>query len=272
MARPSFGEPEVGALLGDVLTLTTTTPGLVVARNRPAMAIGIEVISLFATGVSTPTWNLTPRLRQAWHFDDSLGKYNDITAALRDRFTAAADISSAEGAADPYKDFIYLCCNVPFTGVYVDITNANGTASVLNALYPTAQDVWTGFTETDGTAAAGATLAQDAPLTWTMPTDWVVTAEGPVGNKLAGYWARLGFTATLDASVSIANLTPLPVQTIGGKIAQGAATADAVRALSPRPYFFNPEEVGGVMAAGVTTETIRVTWLCRQDRGALVAE
>lgn len=235
MTLRTFAEPEVGALIGDSFTLTTTTPGLTIARNRPEKAIGVEVSAIFATTVVTPTWNFTPRLVKAFHYDDSLAKYNEITNALRDRFTAAADISSFEGAADPYKDFIYLCCKVPFRGVYIDITNTNATASLLNALYPTAQGTWVGLTETDGSAAAGATLAQDAPLTWTVPTDWVRTTEGPAGNSLGGYWVRLGVSVTLDSSVTIANMVPLGVQT-GGALVRGYLTSDVERQYPKHQY------------------------------------
>lgn len=245
-------------VITQTITLTTTTPGLTIAVNMPPGAAAVE---LQGTGASTPTWQLCPRLRKAWWFDDSAGAYTDITKALTDRTTTSA-INSFEGAADPYKDFIYLGCDVPFRGAYVDVTNTNGTASVLNALYPTAQDTWAGLTETDGTASAGACLAQDAPITWTVPSDWVKTIENGSGPF---FWVRFGVTVTLDATVSLAAAVPLSVQTNRASLA--AST------VFPKPrYWFDRQEVGGIEATGDNTDTMIIDWLCNSKNMTLAAE
>lgn len=276
--RGGSSEPEIGGVVGDAFTLTTTTPGLTIAKNRPEKAIAVGLMSVFATTVATPTWNLTPRLKRAYWFDDSAQRYTDITNALRDRVTADATLTAFEGAADPFKDFIYLCCNVPFRGVYLDIGTVNAIASILGPSVPTAQGTWVNLVFTDGSAAAGATFAQDAPITWTVPATWVPTTEGPaIGGAgdaplTRGYWMRMGATVTLSATVTIANMVPLPIQTASA-IMLGAITSDAQRQLAPpRFFFFNPDEIGGIMATGATAEVVRATWLCRQDRGGLVAE
>lgn len=251
---------KIARVVQTTTTMTTTSPGITgVGENMPAGAIAVDIRG---TGTA-PLWNFTPRLRRALWFDDSAGTYTDFTAAATDRISTQA-INSFEGAADPYKDFIYLGCDVPFRGVFVDITNTNSNASVANALYPTAQDTWAGLTETDGTAVTGATLAQDAAITWTVPTDWVKTTQGGYGQF---FWVRIGVTATLDATVSIANLVPLGVET--ARIA--ATILAAPTAIMPR-YIFDSDVVGGIECSGSTTDTVVAQWLCTGLWGQVTAE
>lgn len=239
-------ELEFTNVISQTITLTTTSPGLTIAVNHPA---GARAAEIYGTGTSTPTWNFTPRLRKAFWYDVTAGTYTDITTALTDR-TTATSINSFDGAASHAGDLLYIGCDVPFRGVYVDVTNTNGTASTLDASYW--NGAWTDLSTTDGTASGGATLAQDAPITWTMPTDWATTSVNGTGNL---FWVYLWVSADLDSSVSIANLVPLGVQT-----AQPTSVA-ITSTVRPR-YIFDNALTGGIEATGDNADTLVINWLC----------
>lgn len=244
-------------VITQTITLTTTTPGLTIAVNAPGAAVGAEIQG---TGASTPTWNFTPRLKRAQWYDVSALSYTDITVPLTDR-TSAQSINSFDGAAAAAGDLLYLGCDVPFRGVYIDVTNTNGTASTMDGSYWNGT-AWTDLTLTDGTAATGATLGQDAPVTWTMPTDWATTT---VNGSPSLFYVFLWVSADLDSTVSIANAVPLGVQTTQ---ASSVATTSI-----PKPrYWFDRENVGGIEATGDNADTLVIDWLCAGRRVKLASE
>jgi hypothetical protein len=245
-------DTRISRVVSTTTTMTTTTPGITgVGVNMPQGAVAVEIRG---TGTA-PLWQFTPRLRKAFWFDDSAGTYTDITGPLTDR-TSAQAINSFEGAASPYKDFLYFATDVPVRGYFFDVTNTNSTASIIDVLYPTAQDTWTTITPTDGTASAGATLAQDCQMAWTVPTDWVRTVQNGIGPF---YWLRFGATVTLDSTVSLANVVPLGVET--ARI--GATILATPTAMIPR-YIFNADKVGGIECSGTTADTVVASWLCAE--------
>ena len=249
---------KISEIITQTITLTTTTPGLTIAVNAPGHAIGVEVQG---TGASTPTWNLTPRLQKAWWYDVApTPTYTDITDSLSDR-TSAQAINSFDGAAAAAGDLIYLGCDVPFRGVYVDVTNTNGNAAALDGSYWNGS-AWTDLTVTDGTSATSKTFAQDAPVTWTVPTDW---ATYSVNGSVNLFWVFLWTDADLDSSVSLANVVPLGIQTT-------QATSVATTSIPKPRYFFDRQLIGGVEATGDNTDTLVVDWLCGGKRIKFASE
>lgn len=244
-------------IVSQTITLTTTTPGLTIAVNAPAHAIGVEVQG---TGATTPTWNLTPRLQLAWWYDVSALSYTDITGPLTDR-SSAQSINSFDGAATAAGDLIYLGCDVPFRGVYIDVTNTNSSASVLDGSYWDGTN-WTDLTLTDGTTSGGATFAQDAPVTWTVPTDWTTRS---VNGSTPLFWMFLWASADFDATVSVANAVPLGIQTT-------QATSVATTSIPKPRYFFDRALTGGVEATGDNADTLVVDWLCSGKRVKFATE
>jgi hypothetical protein len=90
------------------------------------------------------------------------------------------------------SSFLYLGCATPFSGVFFTAGSANSNASVLGGNYW--NGAWSALTVTDGTASAGATLAQNGEATWTTPNDWQRTTV----NGVLQYWVQLTVTATLS--------------------------------------------------------------------------
>ncbi len=196
-----------------------------------------------------PEDGITARLQRAFFFDNSAGTYTDVTAAVSERGTTSnATLSSAEADVD----FLYIGCAVPFRGVRVNVNAANGTASVLVATYRKSDDTWAGLTETDGTASAGAALAIDNTITWTVPTDWITFS---VNGSPPLYWVRLAWDGGLDSATTVAELVPLGVESNG-------PVAIITQVVQLPRYWFNPDLIGGIEATGDNSDTVVVTWLC----------
>lgn len=234
-------------------TTTLATGNLTQAQNAPRGVLGVE---LYGTGASTPTFQFCPLLMGALYFDNSAGTYTDARAELTSRVAAdVLTLNSMEAAVD----FVYFGCDVPFRGIYLNVGNTNGTASVLAATYWDGA-AWTGLTETDGTASAGATLAIDNILTWTVPTDWAKTSVQ--SNNL--YWVRFAVSVTLDASVTLVEAIPLSIQT--NKAASPAATVPWPR------YWFDRGVVGGIESTGDNADTLVCNWICSRRDSVYTAE
>src|SRR3990167_3110596 len=235
-------------------TITLATAGkLTMATPLPAGAIGVE---FYGTGASTPTWQFCPILRHFWWYDDSAGTYTNGTAELTDR-TSTLALNSLEAT----NDFLYIGCDEQFRGVFINITNTNTTASTDLAATYWDGSAWTGLTETDNTASGGISFAQDGNVVWTMPTDWAKTSVNGVQNL---YCVRFNFDAAFDATVSIADLTPLSVQT--NRPSSPASTPPLPR------YFFDRGSVGGIEATGDNADTLVITWFCATVFSTSVAE
>lgn len=132
--------------------------------------------------------------------------------------------------------FLYIGAYVPFRGIAVTMDGAkvNANAATLSMAYW--NGAWKAQTITDGTAAAGATLAQTGNVTWTVPTDWTATklgstvVGGPVSNPdLANfapysnrpkYWLRLAVSAALSVSVEANSIFALNRSTAYAEMVQ----------------------------------------------------
>jgi hypothetical protein len=245
-------------------SVTFATGNLVRSFNKPYGATGLEIR---LAALANDGWNFTPTLRKAWKFTAVGSVYRDDTDALRERGTNQTATYNSMVATN---DFIYVGCDVPFRGVYVNVVNANGTASVLSAFYWKNDSTWAGLTETDGTASGGATLAIDNAITWTVPTDWDKTTVNGSGPH---YWVRFNSDGGTDSATSLAEIIPMPVQpsvsTVTGGSDSPVVVATAVAA--PR-YWFDPNHVGGVEVTAANTEVIRMEWLVTSPTTALFVQ
>ena len=242
--------------------ITFATGNLTRATNNPYGASGVEV--RLASGTAD-SWNFCPRLRKAWKFTAVGSVYRDDTNALSERGTNQTATFNSMVATD---DFIYVGADVPFRGVYVNVANANGTASILSAFYWDGS-AWTGLTETDGTASAGATLAIDNIITWTLPTDWQktnVNGSGPL------FWVRMNSDGGTDSATSLAEIIPLSVQ--GTSITVGGAATPVIvaTAVTPPRYWFDRDAVGGIEILAANTELVRLEWLITSPVSAIFVQ
>lgn len=232
-------------------SITFATGHLTRAFNAPKGASGVEVrLAVLAND----NWNFSPRLKRAFKFTASGSVYRDDTATLTERGTNTTATYNSMVATN---DFIYLGCDVPFRGVTVDVVNANGTASVLSAFYWDGTN-WTGLTETDGTASAGATLAIDNNITWTVPTDWATTTVNGTGPH---FWVRFNSDGGTDSATSLAQIVPLGVQGTDATIGGSDTPVVVATAVAPPRYWFDPEAVGGIEVLAANTEVVRIEWL-----------
>ena len=236
-------------------TITLATGNLTQAHNAPRGAMGIE---LYGTGASPPTWQFTPLLRTAFHYDDSAGTYTDGTAALSSRVAAyLLTLNDLEAT----NDFLYFGSATPFRGIYLNIGNTNTTASTDLAATYWDGAAWTGLTETDGTATGGISFALDNVVTWTMPTDW---AKVSVNGSTPLFFVRFNFDATFDSTVTLLEAIPLSVQT--NRPSSLASTLPLNR------YWFDRTMIGGIEAVGDNADTLVVTWLCTSAFNTVTAE
>jgi len=233
-------------------SITFTTGDLVRSFNA---ALGATGVTIRGAALANDGWNFCPRLKKAFKFTAVGSIYRDDTAVFAER---GVNTTATYNSMVATNDFLYVGCDVPFRGVYVNVVNANGTASVLSAFYWDGS-AWTGLTETDGTTSGGATLAIDNAITWTMPTDWAKTNVNGVGPH---FWVRMNSDGGTDSATSIAEVIPMPVQPSVSTVIGGADTPILVAsAVAAERYWFDPENVGGVEITAATTEVVRVEWL-----------
>ena len=113
---------------------------------------------------------------------------------------------------------LYIGAHQQFSGVRVDGTAFNGTASTLTVEHWNGSR-WVDLSATDGSAAAGATFGQDGNVTWTMPGAGVWNPGAlhkilnPTGRTPHGdvplYWTRWTVSAAFDTATTVANLLAL---------------------------------------------------------------
>lgn len=234
-------------------SITFATGDLVRCFNAARGAVGVDIRG---AALANDGWNFTPRLKRALKFTAVGSVYRDDTAPFTER---GANTVATFNSMVATNDFIYVGCDVPFRGVYINVVNANGTASVATWAYWSGA-AYTDLSATDNTASAGATLAIDNSVTWTMPTDWAMTTVNGTGPH---FWVRMNSSAGTDSATSLAEIIPMPVQPSVNSAVGGADTPVLVAtAVDSARYWFDSEEVGGVEITAANTEVVRVEWLC----------
>lgn len=99
---------------------------------------------------------------------------------------------------------IYIGYSAPYSGLYIDLTNVNDNTSLIDFTYH-AGNAFSSITFTDNTTNVGfgpATLHQDGSIPFSVPDDW----KPSIVNDVEAYWVRLTVSATLDSTVSIAQI------------------------------------------------------------------
>lgn len=252
-------DQKIAYIVGE--SVTYATGNLTRAVNIPYGAQGVEVR---ITTTATNFWQFCPKLKQAFKFTASGSVYRDDTVALSERGTNQTATFNSMTATN---DFIYIGCEVPFRGVYVNVVNANGTASVLSGTYTKNDGTYAALTVTDNTASGGATLAIDNTITWTMPTDWT---KASVNGGAPLYYARLTTDGGTDSATSLAEVIPLSVQTANSTGAKGVVAVTT--AVSAPRYWFSREHVGGIEAIAADTNVVRFEFLCTSPSQAVFVQ
>ena len=99
---------------------------------------------------------------------------------------------------------VYICTMVPAKSFTFTVQNTNDNASTMSLYYWKNTSAWAAVSDiSDGTDVAGDTLGKSGTVTFTAPSD--VQERFLFGR--VGYWYLLGFSAALDASVSISKVT-----------------------------------------------------------------
>jgi hypothetical protein len=119
----------------------------------------------------------------------------------------------------------------------LDVDAANATASVITVKYWKNDATWADISDTDGTASGGASIAVDGEITWTVPTDWVMTsleAAETTEAKNQGlfsapmFWTRWEFSGGLDSSTTVDSMTAIAQSTAGAELIPGQVWEQAL--------------------------------------------
>jgi hypothetical protein len=134
----------------------------------------------------------------------------DYSEAAQDGSTSTdVVLSSLDTLAN--NGAVFIGSWTQFAGLVVDVDAANGTAATLAVHYWNGS-AWADISPTDGTAAAGATFAQDGNITWTVPAAWAsasLKAAVPTAARNVGifnhelFWVRLSVSAAMDSSTTL---------------------------------------------------------------------
>ncbi len=208
MVSYSFAGP-LGALKGDtskgVALSTTISYTLIPASAKHLFLKPRNFSTAVVAGVL-----LNPYLTVLKTADALATAPTDYSSAAQDG-SASTDVvlSSLDTATN--LDFLYVGARVPFGGAIIDVDAPNGNASVLTVKYRKSDNTWADISATDGTDSAGATMAADGTVTWTVPTDWIATSLTEAGDTSIGFagslnklfWTRWQFSAALDSSTTL---------------------------------------------------------------------
>ena len=147
----------------------------------------------------------------------------------------------AMGAFDTLAngDFLLVGSHLPFRGVRVDVgTNVNAVTNTLLVEYldlGSGVPTWTSLSATDGTASAGASLAVDGAVTWTVPAEsrWLsrelkgAFSQGALNwrdryyHSFPMYWTRWSWSAALSATVDLLQMLAIERSAAGPELISG---------------------------------------------------
>lgn len=191
--------------LGEIVTGATTAALATVTQKPPWAHIAKVTVS------TDSNYLFCPELRKVWLYENGAGSYTDLIDNAKDKNTSTKVI--LDSFAD--DDYLYIAADEPFRGIAVDVSAANGTASVITVDLSDGDGTWTDSSDTDGTISSGKTLAVDGLITWTIPTTWLPDTVNGM-EKL--YWVRISVSSTLDSEVELDSLTLLNRETVGASI------------------------------------------------------
>lgn len=227
-----LGEVRAASTAGGGTALTSTAARIFL----PPGTKQLELIPRNMAGATVVQWLPCPWLTVLKTTDLFATTLTDYSFPAQDNDTAAAgvDLSGLDTLAN--LDALYVGCNVPFSGVAVDVDSTNSNASVLTVTYWNGT-TWTDTSATDGTTTGGATFGQDGNVTWTVPTAWtsvklkdaVTTAkkfQGVLSEEL--FWTRWVVSAALDASTTADSMVAIPRSTVYSEIPAGMMFTEAV--------------------------------------------
>ena len=225
-----------GAPWGETRGIHTTAGGIAVTATSQAVPIPNSTreleFSIRNAGSSAVSvlWAANPSL-VILHTADSLATApTDATNKMRDGIAGNVLVLDSLDTAGN-GDFIYVGAKIPFGGVAVNVTAANGTSSVLQVKYYDVGDAdWKDIEDTDGTLSSGKTFAQDGNVTWTMPKqdeEWKRISLKSAGDTSINtfpyateelYWTRWETSAAFDSEVEVTGMHALSRNTYFSEI------------------------------------------------------
>lgn len=225
-----YGEARAVSTAGGGSALTSTAIRVMLEQGTKQ----VELIPQNLAGAKVVQWLPCPWLT-LYKTTDGGATFTDYSFPAQDNSTTAAGVvlSSLDTVAN--GDWLYVGCAVPFAGVAIDVDSTNSTASVLTVKYRKSDNTWADITATDGTASGGATFAQDASVTWTIPTDWISgrlqdfdadSIQQGLGGEL--FWTRWEVSAAVDSSTTLDSMIALPRSTTYAELPSGLAKEFAV--------------------------------------------
>ena len=140
-------------------------------------------------------------------------------------------------------DALFVGSHVPFRGVAVDVSAANGTGSRTLTVRYWNGTAWTDTSDSDGTSSS-TSLDQDGDVTWSVPSAWTSATlrsiiESNLGadagwndSTFAGtgravnnglYWTRWEWSGALDSEVELASMLALNRSTAYSQLVVGGA-------------------------------------------------
>lgn len=200
---------------------------------------------------------ISPKLLHAIYYTAATTTYTDYVKQVTDGTSAHMPLDGMLTT-----DYVYLGTTEPVAGFYIDVgTGVNAEAATLDVEYCStamAEGATIAFTDvagdSDGTDSGGATLAQDGKYAFTVPAvkrSRLGTYTAPLFSKC--YWTRFKPSATLSATVDIAEIIPI------------TSIADASYGYMAANVEYNIQldlaNVGGLTMYGTENKVVYVTWI-----------
>lgn len=225
-----YGEARAVSTAGGGTALTGTAVRIMLEQGTKQ----IELIPRNLSGANVVQWLPCPYLT-VLKTTDGGATFTDYSLEAQDNSTSTSVVlSSLDTLAN--GDALYVGCNVPFSGVAIDVDGTNGTGSrTLTVNYRKTDDTWTSISASDGTASGGTTMAQDGSVTWTIPSDWKTARlqDTDADARMQGlggelYWTQWVVSGALDSSTTLDSMIALPRSTTYAELPSGMAAEFAV--------------------------------------------
>ena len=259
----------VDAPIKDLYGEQLTVPANTGTRNIFPMRFGFGEILI--EPAAAMRLGFAPRIKEAWFYDASATTWVNLLNASRALINrhVAGDTGTTLDAMQT-TDYIYVGCDEPYLGLYVnmDASTVNSNAATLAGGYSKNDDTFAALTiGSDGTASAGATLAQDGLVLWTVPTDWARFSLATILADITApsrklHWVRLSVSAALSADVEMEQLAALHTPAVAASTTTGPGMFNK----ASQEYSIDvSDEVGAleVIAQGAVATTVNVSWIKR---------
>lgn len=235
---PDTRIPRTGRIITNTASMASTVGVFQAPPGAHTAVVNVAAVSTFGFG---------PKIDRAVTLVSTTS--TEVKANLIDADSTTTASFNSFAATSKF----YIGSRKKFRGMYVDITNANGTANTIAVKYTTAEATFSTVAGLVDNTDTGGSFGQDGLITWTLPTDWLPVKANLSYAELdeSLFWVELSWDVAFDSTTSVAAITLLQ---------DVAPTADSIP-IDTYVFEIDNGGVGGLEHLDAGTGAIYVLWI-----------